>query len=81
MDLPLDNAFYTLLLTHLSLYYYSCINQLDNKFLTALFMLGKEIYLKYKPSNSVDLPYMLRQVEKAFDENDIELWKLASCYV
>lgn len=81
MDLPLDNAFYTLLLTHLSLYYYSCINQLDNKFLTALFMLGKEIYLKYKPSNSVNLPYMLRQVEKAFDENDIELWKLASCYV
>ena len=21
------------------------------------------------------------QIEKAFDDNDIELWKLASCYV
>ena len=81
MQLPLNNAFYTLLLTHLSLYYYSCINQLDNTVLFALFVLGKELYIEYKPSEPVKLPYMLRQVEKAFDNNDIELWKLASCYV
>lgn len=81
MGLPVNAAFYTLLLTHLSLYYYSCINQLNDELITALFELGRELYLKYKITGRVRLPYMLRQIEKAFDDNDIELWKLASCYV
>lgn len=51
---------------------------MDDKVLTALFVLAKELYLEYKPKEKVKLPYMLRQIEKAFDRNDIELWKLAS---
>jgi hypothetical protein len=81
MELPINNAFYTLLLTHLSMYYYSCINQLEEKLITALFESARELFIKYKPKEKVELPYMLRQVEKAFDENDFELWKLASDYV
>lgn len=81
MRLPTNNAFYTLILTHLSLYYYSCINQLEDTLVTALFELGRELYSEYKPANKVKLPYMLRQIEKAFDDNNIELWRLASNYV
>ena len=81
MNLPHNYAFYTLLLTHLSLYYYSCINQLEEKLFFALFELARELYVQYKPKEQVILPYMLRQVEKAFDSDDFELWKLASCYV
>lgn len=81
MKFPINNAFYTLLLTHLSMYYYSCINQLEEELILALFELARELFFKYKPKEKVKLPYMLRQVEKALDNNNFELWKLASCYV
>ena len=81
LQLPLNHAFYTLLLTHLSMYYYSCISRLEENLITALFELGRELFLTYKPKERVKLPFMLRQVEKSFDTNDISLWKLASCFV
>lgn len=71
-------AFYTLLLRHISVFYYSNICGLEPQVVEALYVLAKELYEKYKPSKKVSLPYSLRQVEKAFDTNDIELWKLAN---
>ncbi|MGN1433969.1 MAG: glycosyltransferase family 2 protein [Ruminococcus sp.] len=81
MGLERNNALYTLVLRHISSYYYSKVSNMDDKVLTALFVLAKELYLDYKPKEKVRLPYMLRQIEKAFDRNDIELWKLASSYL
>lgn len=80
MNLPINDALYTLVLRHISSYFYISIRDLDNDVVTALFVLAKELYNEYKPQHKVRLPYMLRQIEKAFDNNDIELWKLASCY-
>ena len=80
IGLPVDDVLYTLILRHTSTYYYSSIKGLDTKLVEALFVLAKELYLQYKPQHKVKLPYMLRQVEKSFYNNDIEIWKLASCY-
>lgn len=78
--LPINEQLYTLVLRHISTYYFGSINGLSEDIIEALFVLAKELYIEYKPSYKVKLPYMLRQVEEAFDNNDIELWKLASCY-
>lgn len=78
IGLEKNNMLYTLVLRHISSFYYTNIKNLDEKIVTALFVLAKEMYLEYKPESRVKLPYMLRQVEKAFDSNDIELWKIAS---
>lgn len=79
-NMPVDDRLYTLVLRHISTYYYSSVKNLDGKVVEALFVLAKDLYLEYKPNHKVKLPFMLRQVEKSFDNNDIELWKLASCY-
>ena len=73
-----DEVFYTLLLRHISVYYYLNISQLEPQAVEALYVLAKELYDMYKPTEKVKLPYFLRQVEKAFDNDDFELWKLAS---
>lgn len=78
--LPINEQLYTLVLRHISTYYFGSINGLSEDIIDALFVLAKELFIEYKPNHKVKLPYMLRQVEKAFDNNDIELWKLASCY-
>lgn len=78
--LPINEQLYTLVLRHISTYYFGSINGLSEDIIEALFVLAKELYIEYKPNHKVKLPYMLRQVEEAFDNNDIELWKLASCY-
>ena len=80
IGLPCDDALYTLVLRHISSYYYSSIKGLDESLIEALFVLAGEIYKKYKPQHKVKLPFMLRQVEKAFDDMNMELWKMASCY-
>lgn len=79
-NLPINEQLYTLVLRHISTYYFGSINDLSEDIIDALFVLAKELFIEYKPNHKVKLPYMLRQVEKAFDNNDIELWKLASCY-
>lgn len=75
-----DEVFYTLLLRHLSTYYYSLFTNYEKDLVEALFTVAAEMIEKYKPEKKVKLPYILRQVEKSFDNKDIELWKLASCY-
>jgi glycosyltransferase involved in cell wall biosynthesis len=79
-NMPVDDRLYTLVLRHISTYYYSSVKNLDSKVVEALFVLAKDLYSEYKPNHKVKLPFMLRQVEKSFGNNDIELWKLASCY-
>lgn len=81
MGLPFDNTFYTLLLRHISVYYYSTISKLGEEKLEAMFVMAREMYKKYRPSSQCPLPYMLRIIEKAFDRGDISLWRLASMYV
>lgn len=75
-----NDALYTLVLRHISAYYYNSIKGLDDSLVEALFVLAREIYKEYKPQHKVKLPFMLRQVEKAFENKDIELWKIASGY-
>ena len=75
-----DAIFYTVLLRHLSLYYYTFFENFNDEIIQSLFILAKELFNKYKPDYKVKLPYMLRQVENAFENSDIELWKLASCF-
>lgn len=79
-NMPVDDRLYTLVLRHISTYYYGSVKNLDSKVVEVLFVLAKDLYSEYKPNHKVKLPFMLRQVEKSFDNNDIELWKLASCY-
>jgi len=79
-NMPADDRLYTLVLRHISTYYYGSVKNLDSKVVEALFVLAKDLYSEYKPNHKVKLPFMLRQIEKSFDNNDIELWKLASCY-
>lgn len=73
-----DPAFYTMLLRHVSAYYYSTVSTLENDVIQAMFIAGRELLLKYKPAQKVRLPYMLRVTEKAMIEKDIALWKLCS---
>lgn len=80
MGMPFDEKFYTLLLRHMSSYYYPTIKNMDNEIVTAMFVIARELVEKYKPKEKIKLPYVLKNVERAFEENDIELWKLASCY-
>ena len=78
MGLPIDAKFYTMLLKHISMYYYRTIATLPEEVIQAMFVAGRELLLKYKPDEKVKLPYMLRLTEKAVLENNIELWKLCS---
>ena len=78
LQLPIDAKFYTVLLNHVSMYYYRTIRTLPENVIQAMFVAGRELLLKHKPDEKVRLPYMLRLTEKAVLENNIELWKLCS---
>ena len=78
IGLPENEVFYTVLLRHLSVHFYNNIKNLEEQKVIALFVLCKEIFEKYNKIDRVKLPYILRQVEKSFLDNNIELWKLAS---
>ncbi len=80
LNLKFNDMFYTLLIRHLSLYYYKTFCGLDNELVNSLFVLACNIIKKNKPSKDVKLPYILKQTEKAMLNNDINLWKLASCF-
>lgn len=78
MALPLDAKFYTMILEHVSAYYYKTISNMPEQFVTAMFVAGRALLLKYRPSGGVKLPYMLHLTEKAMIEKDIAHWKLCS---
>ncbi len=78
--IPKDKQYYTLLVKHLSQYYYKCIEGLDNELVTALFVLANNYLTNNCSEENIKLPYIVKQAEKAIIYNDIELWKLASCY-
>ena len=79
MNLPMDEALYTLLLRHMSAYLYTSVKGLESNVIEALFVLSKDLLDKYD-KEQIKLPFMLRQTRKAFKMNDIELWKLSSLY-
>lgn len=74
-----EKVFYTLILRHLSSFYYNDIRRCPEAE-EALFVLAEKIYQECKTDGKVKLPYMLKQVEKAFERKDIALWRLASQY-
>lgn len=78
LSLPQDAVFYTMLLKHLSAYYYTMIDGLPEEIVDAMFVVARELLKRYQPVQKVKLPYMLRQTEIAMLRNDIELWKLCS---
>lgn len=80
MNLPIDNALYTLLLRHLSAYLYTSVQGLGSDLIEALFVLSKSLLEEYDNDSTIKLPYILRQTREAFKNNDIELWKLSSLY-
>lgn len=79
LSLPIDAQFYTLLITHFSAYYYPSISGHKQEIIDALFVLAKQEIDKYKIED-IKLPYVMKNVEKAFDTRDKALWKLASSY-
>lgn len=78
IGLPFDAKFYTLLLRHVSLYYYNNIKRLPEELVESLFVLARELVIKYKPEKDCKLPFMLRATERAILDGKIEVWKLAS---
>ncbi|MBR2553953.1 MAG: glycosyltransferase [Aeriscardovia sp.] len=80
LGLPLDAQFYTMLIRHVSIYYYPQLKGLPKGLLEALFILAREQLIKYRPEQICKLPYMLKVTEKALLERDINLWKLATKY-
>ena len=78
LGLPLDARFYTMLLEHVSAYYYKTIASMPDGFIEAMFVAARDLLLKYKPKEKVKLPYMLRLTEKAMIQGNIALWKLCS---
>lgn len=80
LGLPKDARFETMLLKHLSVYYYSKIAGLDAEVVDALFILACDLYQQYGVKENCKLPYMLRLTKKALQQKDINLWKLAIKY-
>ena len=78
LGFPCDAVFYTMILKHVSAYYYTMISALPNEVIQAMFFAGRELLLKNRPIEKVKLPYMLRQTEKAIVDCNIALWKLCS---
>ena len=78
IELPINDVQYTVLLKHLSAYYYTMIKSLSDEIVESMFVVARDLLLQYKLENPVKLPYMLKQTEKAILNNDIELWKLCS---
>jgi len=75
-----SDCFYTMLLNHLCGCYYNTIHGLGEDVIEALFILACDLFQKYRPSQKVKLPYILRMAERALDEGDINLWKLVAKY-
>lgn len=80
MGLQRDGRFETMLLKHLSAYYYSKICNLDEEIVDALFVLACDLYQQYGVKEECKLPYMLRVTKRALQQRDINLWKLATKY-
>lgn len=78
LGLPLDARFYTMLLKHVSTYYFSTIAAMPEEFVEAMFIAARSLLLKYRPSGKTRLPFMLRETEKAIINGDIAHWKLCS---
>lgn len=80
LGLAKDERFETMLLKHLSAYYYKKISGLDSEVVDALFVLACDLYKQYGVKEKCRLPYMLRVTKKALLKGDINLWKLATKY-
>ena len=74
-----DECFYTALVKHLSAYYLSKIDGLDESVVSDLFALCCDLFDQYG-NKKYKLPYMLRVTVKALETRDIALWKLASTF-
>ena len=80
LGLPKNERFETMLLKHLSAYYYSKISGLNDEVIDAMFILACDLYQQYGIKKDCKLPYMLRVTKKALQQGDINLWKLATKY-
>lgn len=80
IGLPFDAKFYTVLLKHLSAFYYRAISQMDEKIQYAMFVLACDLLENYRPLGNYKLPYALRITEKAMMDRNIALWKLSIQY-
>ena len=78
--LNLDHGvrFYTMLIKHLSAYYYPTISALDDNVIEAMFVLACDLYDEYYDNKTYKLPYVLKKTEKALQTRNLELWKLCS---
>ena len=72
-----DAVFYGMLLRQLGQYGYKLMANIDENLLKSVFVLSCDLIQKYRPKEKYKLPYMKRQVEKAFLSNNFMLWQLA----
>lgn len=80
LGLSRDDRFETMLLKHLSAYYYPKIFGLGNQTVEDLFVLACDLYRQYGVKENCKLPYMLRVTKRALQQGDMNLWKLATKY-
>lgn len=81
-ELGIDSGecFYTMLIKHLSAYYYPSISEMNEQVVDDLFILACDLFRQYRPEQPGKLPYMLRETERALLSGDINLWKLSTRY-
>lgn len=80
LGLPQDGMFYTLLLQHISTYYYPFVSKLDTQYIEALFVLACYLERDNRVSVIKPLPFAINQTKRSFDNCDISLWKIASTF-
>ena len=80
LQFPKDERYETMLLKHLSAYYYNKVHGLEENVVEALFVLACSLYQEYGLQEGCKLPYMLRVTRKALKQGDINLWKIATKY-
>lgn len=73
-------GYYTMLIKHLSAYYYPTIEEMGEQVIEDMFILACDLLKKYGMQETIKLPYMLKVTEKALKTRNINLWKLATKY-
>lgn len=76
LGLKRDVILYKTVLRHLGSYLYHPIKKLDEEIINALFIMSKNLLEEVYPKEKYHLNFQMHELEKAFRENDIDLWKL-----
>lgn len=79
-DIVYDDKFYKVLLEHLGPVYYAALINLDESVQKAMFLQASELVKKYYKCKTEELPFHLKEIEKALLKEKMKQWKLACKY-